>query len=83
MTQEREIAALAEALPVPLNVLFAPGTPPSPALAELGVARISTGSLLFRVALGAALDAAAAVRDGSDLAELEVPSYAEVDGLAS
>ena len=83
MTQEREIAALAEALPIPLNVLFAPGTLSVARLAELGVARISTGSLLFRVALGAALDAAAAVRDGSLLAELEVPSYAEVDGLAS
>ena len=35
-----------------------------PRLAELGVARISTGSLLYRVALGAALDAAAAIRDG-------------------
>src|SRR3954466_1985552 len=55
--EEAEIAALAEALPVPLNVLFLPGLT-VPRLAELGVARISTGSLLYRVALGAALDAA-------------------------
>ena len=33
-----------------------------PELAELGVARISTGSLLYRVAIGAAVDAATAVQ---------------------
>ena len=60
VTDEREIAALAEALPVPLNVLFSPDTLTVPRLAELGVARISTGSLLYRVALGAAIDAATA-----------------------
>ena len=59
---EAEIARLAEALPVPLNVLFLPGLS-VPRLAELGVARISTGSLLYRVALGAAIDAAA-IRPG-------------------
>ena len=64
MREEREIAALADALPVPLNVLFLPGLS-VPRLAELGVARISTGSLLYRVALGAAVDAAVAVRSGA------------------
>ena len=53
---EREIAALAEAIPLPLNVLL--GAIPVPRLAELGVARISTGSLLYRIALGAAERAA-------------------------
>jgi 2-methylisocitrate lyase-like PEP mutase family enzyme len=77
---ETEIARLAEALPVPLNVLFLPNTLSLPRLAELGVARISTGSLLYRVALGAAVSAAAAVRDGGR--EFEAPSYAAVDGLA-
>ena len=80
VTDEHEIAALAEALPVPLNVLFAPGKHPVPRLAELGVARISTGSLLYRVALGAAIGAATAIRDGA--AEFEAPSYAVVDALA-
>lgn len=77
---ETEIARLAEALPVPLNVLFVPGGPTIPRLAELGVARISTGSLLYRVALGAAVDAAGAVRDGRTA--FEAPSYATVDGLS-
>jgi 2-methylisocitrate lyase-like PEP mutase family enzyme len=77
---EAEIARLAEALPVPLNVLFLPNTLSVPRLAELGVARISTGSLLYRVALGAAVSAATAVRAGSR--EFEAPSYATVNGLA-
>ena len=42
-------------------MLFLPGLS-VPRLAELGVARISTGSLLYRVALGAAVDAAATRR---------------------
>jgi 2-methylisocitrate lyase-like PEP mutase family enzyme len=75
---EREIAALAEAIPLPLNVLF--GALPVPRLAELGVARVSTGSLLYRVALGAAERTAAAVRDGGS--GFEAPSYAGVDALA-
>ena len=77
---EGEIARLAEALPVPLNVLFLPGMTVG-RLAELGVARISTGSLLYRVALGAAVDAAANIKEQS-LYVPEAPSYAEIDGLA-
>ena len=77
---EAEIARLAEALPVPLNVLFLPGLS-VPRLAELGVARVSTGSLLYRVALGAAIDAAASVRDGGQA--FSAPSYAAVDALAT
>ena len=76
--EEAEIAALAEALPVPLNVLFLPGLT-VPRLAELGVARISTGSLLYRVALGAALNAAAAEDEGTVPLFPDAPSYAEVD----
>jgi 2-methylisocitrate lyase-like PEP mutase family enzyme len=77
---EGEIARLAEALPVPLNVLFLPGMT-VPRLAELGVARISTGSLLYRVALGEAVKAAAAVRDGAS--DFDAPPYAAVDALAA
>jgi 2-methylisocitrate lyase-like PEP mutase family enzyme len=80
VTDEDEIAALAEALPVPLNVLFAPGKHPVARLAELGVARISTGSLLYRVALGAAIAAATGLRDGAS--EFKAPTYAAVDALA-
>ncbi len=81
VTDENEIATLAEALPVPLNVLFSPNTLSVARLAELGVARISTGSLLYRVALGAAINAATAVGDGAT--GFEAPSYAAVDALAA
>jgi 2-methylisocitrate lyase-like PEP mutase family enzyme len=75
---EREIAALAEQLTPPLNVLF--GAVPVPRLAELGVARVSTGSLLYRVALGAAERTAGAVRNGGT--GFDAPSYATVDAFA-
>jgi 2-methylisocitrate lyase-like PEP mutase family enzyme len=71
------IEALA-ALGAPLNVLFLPGMTVEQ-LAGQGVARISTGSLLFRAALHAAIRAAKAVRAGETL---ELPSYAEVDSLS-
>jgi 2-methylisocitrate lyase-like PEP mutase family enzyme len=77
--QPHEIARLADELPVPLNVLFMPGMSLTD-LAELGVARVSTGSLLYRVALGAALEAATALRDGKR--EFAAPSYADVNDLA-
>jgi 2-methylisocitrate lyase-like PEP mutase family enzyme len=78
--KEDEIAALADTLPVPLNVLFLPGLS-VPRLAELGVARISTGSLLYRTAIGEVLRTAAAVRDGGS--DFEAPSYAAIDALAT
>ncbi|MDA0166710.1 isocitrate lyase/phosphoenolpyruvate mutase family protein [Solirubrobacter ginsenosidimutans] len=78
--EPQEIARLAEALDVPLNVLFLPGTLTVPQLAELGVARISTGSLLYRVAHGAAIDAALGVRDGGR--SFAAPPYAAVDALS-
>jgi 2-methylisocitrate lyase-like PEP mutase family enzyme len=81
VTDAHEIAALAEALPLPFNVLFAPDTRSIAELAELGVARISTGSLLYRVALGAAIDAATAIGDGATA--FMAPSYATIDDLAA
>lgn len=56
----RELAA---GIPLPLNVLANPALSPVE-LAELGVRRISTGSLPYRAAIDAAVVAAAAVRDG-------------------
>lgn len=56
------IARLAAALPVPLNVLAVPGRSLDE-LAQLGVHRVSTGSLPYRAALRSALDTVAAFRD--------------------
>jgi 2-methylisocitrate lyase-like PEP mutase family enzyme len=68
------IERLAAAIPLPLNVLVVPGL----SLAELGglgVRRVSTGSLPYRVAIDAAVEVAAAVRDGRALPA--ATSYAE------
>ncbi|WP_189227310.1 isocitrate lyase/PEP mutase family protein [Saccharothrix coeruleofusca] len=70
------IEALVAALPVPLNVLAQLDLD---TLAELGVRRVSTGSTLFRAALGTAVATALAVRDGEPVGE--VPDYREVQAL--
>ncbi|MEJ2869383.1 isocitrate lyase/phosphoenolpyruvate mutase family protein [Actinomycetospora sp. OC33-EN08] len=57
------VEAIAEAVDAPLNVLASP-TLDRRRLADLGVARISTGSLLYRAAVHRLVDAAEAVRDG-------------------
>ncbi|MEU9073856.1 isocitrate lyase/phosphoenolpyruvate mutase family protein [Kitasatospora sp. NPDC048538] len=73
------IAELAGRLTAPLNVLWSPEGPGLAELADLGVARVSLGSLLYRAALGAAVDAARAVRTGAPVGP--VPGYAQVQAL--
>jgi 2-methylisocitrate lyase-like PEP mutase family enzyme len=66
------------AVDVPVNILFLPGRHTIALLSELGVRRVSTGSLLFRAALAACVDTAVAVRD--DLAvRADLPSYTRVN----
>ncbi|WP_433235648.1 isocitrate lyase/PEP mutase family protein [Streptosporangium sp. CA-135522] len=77
--EERDVRTLVAAAGVPLNVLIQPGVPPAK-LADLGVRRISYGSLLFRVALQAVVDTALAVADGAPVAG-DVPSYEEIQRL--
>lgn len=57
------VATLVDAVPAPLNVL-ASAEHTLPALAALGVARVSTGSLLYRAALDAAVGVVGRLRDG-------------------
>ncbi|MGW5686120.1 isocitrate lyase/PEP mutase family protein [Nonomuraea sp. NPDC003754] len=61
------IAEIVESTPLPLNVLHGP---PVERLADVGVARISTGSLLYRAALRGAL---AVLEDDPGL-----PTYADI-----
>jgi len=70
---------VAAVVPAPLNVLAQPNLSAC-RLAELGVRRISTGSLLFRNALRAAVEAACAVRDGEPVSS--EPSYGNLFPLA-
>ncbi|MFJ6560182.1 isocitrate lyase/phosphoenolpyruvate mutase family protein [Streptomyces sp. NPDC091412] len=82
LTEPEAIAALVEQLDAPLNILYSPACPTVPHLADLGVRRISLGSLLYRVALGAAVEAMAAVADGRT-PRGAAPSYAEVQALSA
>ncbi|MEV6795196.1 isocitrate lyase/phosphoenolpyruvate mutase family protein [Streptomyces sp. NPDC051320] len=76
-----EITALVELLgAIPLNVLYSPSGPTLTQLAALGVRRVSLGSLLFRVALDAAVSAAADVRAGRPVGA-GVTTYDAVQGL--
>lgn len=78
LAEPADIAAVVAAVDVPVNVLFLPGRHTVTALTELGVRRISTGSLLFRAALAASVDTAVAVRDGLAIRP-DLPSYAQVN----
>ncbi|SER40750.1 isocitrate lyase/PEP mutase family protein [Lentzea albida] len=76
LTDPREIEQLAAL--APLNVLAQQRTPKE--LGELGVKRVSTGSLLFRAALHHTVATAEAVRDGGTAPAF---SYEDVQGLVS
>ncbi|WP_344482302.1 isocitrate lyase/phosphoenolpyruvate mutase family protein [Glycomyces endophyticus] len=74
VTDSETIAALVNAISLPLNILAGPGAPAPSALAKLGVARISLGS-------GVASAAYAAARRAT-IAFIESDSYVGVeDGL--
>ena len=82
LSDETSIAAAVAATALPLNVLAAPGGLPLARLGDLGVRRISLGSLLFRLALGAAVDAAVDLRTSGTLPPMpHVPDYASVQAL--
>ncbi|MFB6608773.1 isocitrate lyase/phosphoenolpyruvate mutase family protein [Agromyces sp. NPDC056379] len=83
------VSDLVRAIEAPLNVLVQADVPLS-RLAELGVARVSTGSLLFRTALGsitAAVEALVADAEtssgppGTPPGAPTAPSYAAIAGL--
>jgi len=78
LVDDREIADVVAAVALPLNVLAQDDVQ---RLANLGVRRISTGSLLFRAALDAAVTTARAVRDGTPVQQ--VASYESVQALAN
>ncbi|MET9773650.1 isocitrate lyase/phosphoenolpyruvate mutase family protein [Streptomyces sp. NPDC006367] len=83
LSDPRLIGALVQELgDVPLNILYTPAGPSLSHLAGLGVRRVSVGSLLYRRALGAALDAADGIRAGRAPGGT-VPAYETVQGLGS
>ncbi|WP_228817909.1 isocitrate lyase/PEP mutase family protein [Nocardia transvalensis] len=74
-----DIRRVVAAIPLPLNVLSLPGGPSVAQLGALGVRRVSTGGLLFRAAIAAAVGTARAVRAGRP--SPNVPSYADIQAL--
>ncbi|WP_438296242.1 isocitrate lyase/PEP mutase family protein [Streptomyces sp. HUAS TT7] len=80
LAREEDIAAVTAAVPVPVNVLHLPALGLD-RLGELGVRRVSTGSLLFRAALHATVTTALAVREDQPLPP-GIPGYAEIDALS-
>lgn len=81
VADEESIRRLVDELDAPLNVLYLAERHTLAELARLRVARVSTGSLLFRAALGAAVRTAAAIRNGGVQTDPQPPSYAEVQKL--
>lgn len=62
--REEDLRALVSGIGGPVNVLLRPGVPDLATLRSIGVARVSLGSGLFRVATAAVAEAAAALRAG-------------------
>ncbi|MFE6932686.1 isocitrate lyase/phosphoenolpyruvate mutase family protein [Streptomyces sp. NPDC057699] len=81
LSDPARITALVRFVDVPLNILYSPSGPGVAELGALGVRRVSLGSLLYRVALGAALDTAIGIRSGRPVTG-GVPAYGDVQGLS-
>lgn len=80
LAEPADVERLVTAVAKPLNLLFVPGKVTVAGAAELGVARISLGSLPYRMALAATLRTVTAIRDGGEL-PLTPPSYGDVAAL--
>jgi len=63
LTDLRDISRVVEAVAIPVNVLALPAAPSVAELAELGVRRVSTGSLLASAAYAAMLAGASELLD--------------------
>jgi 2-methylisocitrate lyase-like PEP mutase family enzyme len=74
------IARLVTRVEAPVNILFSPAGPSLSHLTDLGVRRVSLGSLLYRRALGAALDAVTAVA-ADRVPQGTTPTYDDIQAL--
>jgi len=82
VTDPDDVAALADGIDGPLNVLGGPGAPSTPELGELGVARVSVGSGPIRATLGHLRDVARELRDDGTYDRMDgaIP-YSELNDL--
>ncbi|MET7297688.1 isocitrate lyase/phosphoenolpyruvate mutase family protein [Embleya sp. NPDC005575] len=79
---EAAIETLVGATDAPLNILYSPTGLSRARLAKLGVRRISTGSLLFRVAVQSAVDLAWAVAHDEAAGPAGAPTYAQAQAMS-
>jgi 2-methylisocitrate lyase-like PEP mutase family enzyme len=77
IADEADIRAVVGRSTVPVNVLYLPGGHTVAALGELGVRRVSLGSLPFRAALHATVQTARAVAAG-EAVEGGIPGYDDI-----
>ncbi len=82
LAEDTDIAEVVAEVAVPVNILFLPHRHTLRGLAALGVRRVSTGSLLFRAAVHAAVSTAEAIRDGLPTGA-GVPGYARFQQLVA
>ncbi|MGV9455125.1 isocitrate lyase/PEP mutase family protein [Streptomyces sp. NPDC003635] len=80
LTDPARIDRLVRRLDAPLNILYSPTGPTLQHLADLGVRRVSLGSLLYRRALGAAVETVTDLRAGRT-PRGAAPAYGEVQSL--
>ncbi len=80
LREERDIAAIAAAVALPLNVMALPGVPAPERLRALGVRRLSAGSAIGEAAQGLARDAAAAFL-ASGRVDAASPGYGVINAL--
>ncbi|MYS83081.1 isocitrate lyase/PEP mutase family protein [Embleya scabrispora] len=79
---EAAIETLVGATDATLNILYSPSGLSRARLAKLGVRRISTGSLLFRVAVRSAVDLAWAIAHDQDAGPVGAPTYAQAQAIS-
>jgi 2-methylisocitrate lyase-like PEP mutase family enzyme len=85
IVEQAEIAAIARAVPLPLNVMAVAGLAPRTELAKAGVRRLSAGSAIAQAVWGRARSLATEfLRDGSGLATVEeTMNYGALNGLVA
>lgn len=81
IADDSDITAVVTRVPLPLNVLQLPGRTDPARLGDLGVRRISSGGLLYRKALHAAVTTALDLAGRAS--DQPVPSYHDVVGLVA
>ncbi|MCP2257649.1 2-Methylisocitrate lyase, PEP mutase family [Streptoalloteichus tenebrarius] len=77
IADDEDITTVVSAIDAPVNVLYLPARHTTARLADLGVSRISTGSLLFRAALHTVTELAEAIRAGRPTS-VNAPSYDDI-----